>query len=358
MSRALQLARKGLYTSHPNPRVGCVLVKAEKIIGAGWHRARGSAHAEVNALMQATDAALADADCYITLEPCSHTGHTPPCAEALIRARVGRVLVAMIDPSSQVAGRGLAMLKNAGVKVEVGLLAEEAKKLNLGFIKRMTAGIPYIRCKLAMSMDGRTAMESGESQWITGPKARADVQKLRAQSAAIMTGIGTILADDPQLNVRTVPGQDRQPLRVILDRQLRCPVSARVLQAEGQTLIYTNQDEQKKKKKKMLERAGAEVVMLDAEDNNFLSGVMQHLAKSKEVNEVLLEAGAQLAGSMLSQGLVDEIVFYQAPVLLGDKGKGLFHLPALQTLSDQIKLDILDRRLIDKDLRITARVIR
>ena len=353
MARAIQLARKGLYTSHPNPRVGCVLVKAGSIIGEGWHLARGGAHAEVNALKQARAAELVGADCYLTLEPCSHTGYTPPCAEALLRAEVGRVLMAMLDPYPQVAGRGLDSLKNAGVRTEVGLLAEESKKLNPGFIKRMTEGMPYVRCKLAMSMDGRTAAANGESQWITTPEARADVQKLRAQSSALMTGIGTVLMDDPQLNVRVMAGCDTQPLRVILDRQLRCPASARILRSPGQVLIYTNSE---KPEKEALAATGAEVVILDAEEDAFLPAVMRHLAKEKEVNEVLVESGAQLAGSMLDQGLIDEMVLYQAPVLLGDKGKGLFHLPVLQGMSDKIQLHILDRRMIGKDLRITARI--
>ncbi len=354
MSRALQLARKGLYSTHPNPRVGCVLVKAGGIVGEGWHVARGGAHAEVHALAQASTQDAIGADCYVSLEPCSHSGHTPPCAEALIRAQVDRVIAAMPDPNPQVAGRGLAMLREAGVTVEVGLLEAEAKKINLGFIKRMLEGMPYVRCKLAMSMDGKTALDSGASQWITGAAARADVQRLRAQSAAVMSGIGTVLADDPQLNVRAVEGHDKQPLRVIIDRQLCCPASARLLQAEGRTLLYADKH---RPERRLLEKAGAEVVVLDADDNAFLSEVMQHLARYEEINEVLLESGSRLAGAMLSRGLIDEIVLYQAPVLLGDKAKGLFHLPAIESLADKISLDIIDRRVIDQDLRITARII-
>ena len=353
MSRALQLARKGFYTTHPNPRVGCVLVKQDQVIGEGWHIAAGGPHAEIHALAQA-DKSAEGADCYITLEPCSHTGRTSPCAEALIEAKVAKAIVAMPDPNPKVAGQGIEMLKKAGIKVDIGLMQEQAEKLNPGFIKRMTEGRPYVRCKLAMSLDGRTAMSGGESKWITGADARADVQKLRAQSAAIMTGIGTILADDPQLNVRSVNELEKQPLRVIVDRDLRCSPAARILQAEGRTLIFSNRN---RREKDTLEKAGAEVVTLDAGDTIFLSELLTYLAEQEEINEVLLESGAQLAGSMLTQGLLDEIVLYQAPVLLGDGAKSLFHLPGLNKMTDKICLDITDRRVIGEDLRITARVI-
>ena len=238
MSRALQLARRGEYTTHPNPRVGCVLVRDDEIIAEGWHQFRGSAHAEVNAL-DAIKGQASDSTCYISLEPCNHQGHTGPCSEALIEARVSKVIAAMLDPNPQVAGRGMQRLEAAGIKTAVGLLEAEAAKLNAGFVMRMKQGRPYIRCKTAISLDGRSAMADGESKWISGPAARSDVQKLRAQSAAIMSGVDTVLQDDPGLNVREHDLDGRDPLRVILDRRLRMPVSAKMLSLAGRTLVFT-----------------------------------------------------------------------------------------------------------------------
>ena len=243
MSRALQLAERGLFTTDPNPRVGCVLVKNSQVVGEGWHQRAGEGHAEVNALKEAGLKAK-DADCYVTLEPCSHFGRTPPCADALINAGVKRVFIAMTDPNPRVAGSGIAILKAAGIVVTVGILAQQAEKLNIGFCKRMRVGRPYVRSKIAMSIDGRTAMASGESKWITGTAARQDVQRLRARSSAMLTGIGTVLSDDPALSVRPEgwypQATIRQPLRVVVDSQLQTPANAKMFEDNAKVLIATS----------------------------------------------------------------------------------------------------------------------
>jgi diaminohydroxyphosphoribosylaminopyrimidine deaminase / 5-amino-6-(5-phosphoribosylamino)uracil reductase len=350
MSRALQLAERGLYSTHPNPRVGCVLVREGKIIGEGWHRAPGEPHAEVNAITHAgTD--VRGATCYVTLEPCSHTGRTPPCTEALIKAGVGRVIAAMEDPFPDVSGRGLKALEQAGIPVASGLLAEQAGRLNRGFCKRWTTGLPFVTCKLAMSMDGRTALADGTSKWITGAPARQDVQRLRAGSSAILTGIGTVLSDDPRLDVRDLDCGGRQPLRVVIDSRLRFPPRARMLRQAGRTLIMTRSRDGGLKS--ALETAGAEVVVIDAVKDEFLRGVLRHLAREEQVNELLVESGATLAGGLLGAGLLDELVIYQAPLLLGDAGKGLFHLPGISSMNERIPLEVRDLRHVGRDLRLT-----
>ncbi|TAJ92700.1 MAG: bifunctional diaminohydroxyphosphoribosylaminopyrimidine deaminase/5-amino-6-(5-phosphoribosylamino)uracil reductase RibD [Gammaproteobacteria bacterium] len=350
MGRALQLAERGRYTTHPNPRVGCVLVREGKIIGEGWHRAPGEPHAEVNAISNAgTD--VRGADCYVTLEPCNHTGRTPPCTDALIKAGIGRVIAAMEDPFPEVSGRGLKTLEKAGIPVDSGLLAEQAGRLNRGFCKRWTVGLPFVTCKLAMSMDGRTALADGTSKWITGAPARQDVQCLRAGSSAILTGIGTVLADDPRLNVRDLDCGRRQPLRVVIDSRLRFPPRARMLRQAGRTLIMTRSHDGGLKA--ALEAAGAEVVVIDAVKDEFLHGVLKHLASEKEVNELLVESGATLTGGLLAAGFLDELVIYQAPLLLGDAGKGLFHLPGIGSMNERIPLEIRDLRHVGRDLRLT-----
>ena len=351
MRRAVRLAQKGLYGTHPNPRVGCVLVKNGRIIAEGWHQFAGGPHAEINALQAAGEDAN-DADCYVTLEPCSHTGRTPPCAEALIRAKIKRVVAAMEDPNPAVAGRGLERLSREGVVVETGLLESLAMDLNPGFIKRMHQHLPYVRCKLAMSLDGRTAMADGESKWISGVPARWDAQRLRAQSSAIMTGIGTVLADDPRLTVRDVDTGGRQPLRIVIDPELKFPVSARMLKEEGRTLVFSRLDNPSVKSK--LTRAGAEIVVLS--DEGFLKSVLRYLADTEAVNEVLLESGSRLAGSMLTWGLVDELIIYQAPLLMGDTASGLFHLPDVRTMQDAVKLELIETRYVGKDLRLKWKV--
>lgn len=352
MARALQIAELGLYTSIPNPRVGCVIARDEKIIGEGWHARAGGPHAEVLALREAGEQARG-ATAYVSLEPCSHHGRTPPCADALLAAGIGRVVAAMTDPNPEVAGRGLQRLREAGVEVSSGLMENSAEALNPGFIQRMRSGRPYVRCKMAMSLDGRTAMASGESKWITGPAAREDVQRLRARSCAIITGVGTVLADDPNLTVR-LPGLDesRQPLRVVLDPRLSMPVEARLLQQPGDVLIVTASNDQAVRES--LERDNTAIVHLpDGLDRIDLPGLL-HLLGENEINEVLLETGATLAGAMLQAGLVDELIVYMAPVLMGDAARGLFHLPEIEHMAQRRPLKISDVRAVGEDWRITA----
>lgn len=352
MSRALQLARKGLYTTDPNPRVGCVIVKGGEVIGEGWHERAGEPHAEVHALRAAGNRA-SGATVYVTLEPCCHHGKTPPCSEALIKAQVTRVVVAMQDPHWRVAGQGLQQLRDADIEVETGVLETQAKVLNPGFIKRMQTGRPYVRNKLAMSLDGRTAMASGESKWITSEAARRDVQRLRARSSAIVTGVGTVLADDPSMTVR-LDDIEHQPLRVVVDTHLSMPATARMLQQPGRTLVMTCSEDEAAKE--ALEQAGAEVVRLPFCNNTVDMRAVLDTLGEMEVNEVLVEAGATLSGAMLQAGLIDELVIYVAPILMGDDARGLFRLPGLETMQQKIGLDITDMRAVGKDWRITARV--
>ena len=352
MSRALQLAGRGLYTTHPNPRVGCILVRDDRIIAEGWHEYTGGPHAEVAALNNA-NAEAAGSTCYVTLEPCCHSGRTPPCTDALIQAGIKKTIAAMLDPNPAVAGQGREQLERAGIMVAVGLLAAEAEQLNRGYVLRRTLQRPFVRCKLAMSLDGRTALAGGASKWITGEAARKDVQRLRAESSAIMTGIGTVLADDPSLNVRDIV-MDRIPLRVIIDPQLRCPPAAKMLQLPGRTLIFTGNHDPDKLE--LLRQAGAEVVMLDQQASGFLRQALAVLAVKEEINEVLLEAGATLAGSMLDAGLIDEMIIYQAPVLLGDAGRGLFKLPLIASMADRRELELIETRRVGQDVRLTMKV--
>ena len=350
MARALLLAERGVFTTAPNPRVGCVIVKNEVIIAEGWHHRAGEAHAEVNALVQLNQSEANGADCYITLEPCSHEGRTPPCCDAIIKAGIKRVIIAMKDPNPMVAGRGIEKLKQVGIVVVLGVLEEQAEKLNQGFCQRMRMGRPYIRSKLAMSVDGKTAMASGESQWITSQDARQDVQKLRAQSSVILTGIGTVLTDDPSLSVR--PGDwypqgelVRQPLRVVIDSNLRIPLNAKILNSEAETLVVSIKPSDKK---------GVNVMVIQADRGHVdLKKLMNRLAE-REINDVMVEAGSKLNGALVQAGLVDELVIYMAPKLLGDSAQGLFHLPALQKMSQNIALNITDIRAVGSDWRITA----
>ncbi len=353
MTQAIRLAGLGLYTTNPNPCVGCVLVRDGAVVGEGYHRRAGEPHAERNALAQAGDQARG-ATAYVTLEPCCHHGKTPPCSDGLIEAGVGRVVVAMQDPNPLVAGKGMQQLRAAGIEVESGLLESQAAALNPGFIKRQHTGLPYVRCKLAMSLDGRTAMASGESKWITGPAARMDVQRLRARSSAIVTGIETVLADDPSMNVRLDAGIEvRQPLRVVLDSTLRMPADAKMLGLDGEVLIIccagADVDRQA-----ALEQAGAEVVRQDGCDRVDLESALRLLAE-REVNEIILETGAVLAGSYMAAGLIDELVVYIAPHLMGAGARGLLEIPGLERMQDRVDLEILDLRQVGQDLRITAR---
>ena len=365
MAQALRLAERGLYTTSPNPRVGCVLVRDGKVVGEGWHERAGESHAEAVALRLAGEAARG-ATAYVTLEPCSHQGRTPPCADALIAAGVTRVVAAVQDPSPQVAGQGLAKLRAAGIEVECGVMEAAARELNVGFFARMTRGTPWLRSKIAMSLDGRTALANGVSQWITGEPARLDVQHWRARSCAILTGIGSVLADDPQLNVRDI-NTTRQPLRVVLDSNLRIPLSARILnnsmlpsaaargiEGEGKLLIYTAVSDAEKIE--ALEKAGASVCVLpDGNEKVNLAGMLADLAQ-RGCNEVLLEAGSVLNGAMLRAGLVDELVLYLAPQLLGDAARGMAQLGELTALDQRINLKWQDMRQIGDDLRLMVKV--
>jgi len=356
MARALHLAARGLYTTDPNPRVGCVLVKDGRVLGEGWHERAGEAHAEIHALAQAGTAA-AGATAYVTLEPCCHHGRTPPCTEALIRAGVGRVVFALQDPNPRVAGAGAGLLQAAGIEVESGVLAAAATRLNPGFDRRMRSGRPWVRCKLAMSLDGRTAMASGESRWITGAAARRDVHRQRARSSAILTGIGTVLADDPALTVRLAEVEApevRQPLRIILDTRLRLPATARLLGLPGETLVLTGVDP--KDAAGRFGNAAVTVTSLPVTGGRLdLTAVLRYLG-TREINEVHVEAGATLSGALLQAGLVDELVVYMAPHLMGDAARGLCALPGLERMEDRVSLEIADIRAVGQDWRITARV--
>lgn len=360
MARAIRLAEQGRCTTDPNPRVGCVLVRDGRVVGEGWHRRAGEPHAERNALRQASDAARG-ATAYVTLEPCCHHGRTPPCTEALIAAGVTRVVCAMVDPNPLVAGQGLALLRAAGIDAASGLLEAESRALNPGFVKRMEQGLPYVRCKLAASLDGRTAMPDGESKWISSAEARRDVQHLRAASSAILTGVDTVLADDPSLNVRLTaaelqalePGSRvRQPLRVVVDGRWRMPTKARMLGLFGATLVAGVAVAPERES--ALVAAGAQVWRApDRAGRVDLRALMAELA-ARGCNEVLLESGPRLAGAMLAEGLVDELVIYLAPHLMGDAARGLFHLPAVTAMADRIALDLLEVRRIGPDIRIRA----
>ncbi|WP_415883259.1 bifunctional diaminohydroxyphosphoribosylaminopyrimidine deaminase/5-amino-6-(5-phosphoribosylamino)uracil reductase RibD [Neptuniibacter sp. QD34_54] len=357
MARAIQLAKEGLYTTQPNPRVGCVLVKQGNIVGEGFHYRAGEGHAEVNALRAAGEEAKG-ATAYVTLEPCSHYGRTPPCSEALINAGVTRVVAAMVDPNPQVAGRGMTMLREAGIEATSGLLEESARALNPGFIKRMETGLPFVRVKSAISLDGRTAMASGESKWITGPAARGDVQKLRAQSSVILTGIGSILQDDSALTVReaqlNLPNVadvvQKQPLRVVLDSRLQMPLTASILKQPGRTLIVTCSDDTIAQNK--LKDAGAEVRVMPAENGRVaLLPLLRWLASEEQCNDLLVETGSVLAGAFVEQKLADELHVYMAMKLLGSQAKPLFELP-LTKMSEQVELQMLDSRMLGDDLKL------
>jgi diaminohydroxyphosphoribosylaminopyrimidine deaminase/5-amino-6-(5-phosphoribosylamino)uracil reductase len=364
MATALQLAARGRYSTRPNPRVGCVICRDAKVIAQGWHQHAGDGHAEVNALAQLSDTRASTV--YVTLEPCSHQGRTPPCADTLINAGVSRVVIASEDPNPLVAGRGIARLQQAGIQVDVGLMAVQAEGLNVGFMRRMRGGLPWLRLKSASSIDGRTAMASGESQWITGPEARADVQKLRAQSCAILSGVETILHDDAALTVRpqsfsvddpavlTLTEPWRQPLRVIVDSALRTPPTATLFAAGGELVIATRVTNIKRHT--ALVAAGATIVILDDDGRGKVSlpAVMKYLA-DRSCNEVLLEAGAVLAGAALRAGLVDEWFLYMAPCLMGSSGRPLIDWP-MTTMSEQQAIDIMDIRAVGKDWRIQCRV--
>jgi diaminohydroxyphosphoribosylaminopyrimidine deaminase/5-amino-6-(5-phosphoribosylamino)uracil reductase len=353
MARALALAAQGLATAHPNPRVGCVLVRDGAVLAEGWHEHAGGPHAEAAALANLR-APAAGATAYVTLEPCNHHGRTPPCSEALIKAGVVRVVYAVGDPNPLVNGAGARRLREAGVQVQSGLLEAEAVELNAGFIKRMRLGLPLVRLKLAMSLDGRTALSDGRSKWITGESARQDVQLWRARSSAILTGIGTVLADDPLLSVRPAGAGVRQPLRIILDSQLRTPPGARVFAdtAQGGVWIFTASAD--RQRIAALEARGARLERMPEALPLDPAQVLRILGKSG-INELLVEAGATLAGSLVQQQCVDELLLYVAPVVLGERARGLLRLPEPPSLEQARRFEVFETLTLGQDQRIRLR---
>lgn len=351
MSHALRLAEQGLYTTTPNPRVGCIIVRDEQIVGGGWHQKAGQPHAEINALAEA-GATARGAAAYVTLEPCSHHGRTPPCADALIAAGIARVVMAMEDPNPLVSGRGRAMLQQAGINVQTGLLQAEARALNAGFFSRMTRNKPWVRLKIAASLDGKIALKNGASQWITAEAARQDGHRWRARSCAIMTGIGTLESDNPQLNVRHII-TDRQPKKIVVDSRLAIPLDARVLQDGEETFIFTAQTGNPEKKAALSQMNARVFVLPNADEKVDLRRMMAALAESG-INEVLVEAGNGLNGALVEAGLVDELVIYLAPHLIGDDARGMIASNELTDLEHKKPLKVQDVRMIGQDIRVIA----
>jgi diaminohydroxyphosphoribosylaminopyrimidine deaminase/5-amino-6-(5-phosphoribosylamino)uracil reductase len=355
MQRALELAGRGLYTTTPNPRVGALIVRDGKIIGEGWHERAGEPHAEVNAVRDAREKHGADAvkgaTVYVTLEPCSHHGRTPPCADLLVREGAGQVIAAMEDPNPEVAGHGFARLRDAGIDVRCGLMENDARELNIGFVSRMTRGLPWVRLKVAASLDGKTALTNGQSQWITSPEARADGHAWRARACALLTGIGTVLEDDPQLNVREVASK-RQPLRIIIDSRLQTPLEARILEGGNVLIACAVEDNEARVR---LEAKGAEIVVLPNPNGKVeLMDLLRELGRRK-LNEIHVEAGFKLNGSMLREGCIDELLLYLAPSIIGDAAQGMFNLPALANLEGRTQLKLHKVSQVGPDLRILAR---
>ena len=350
MAEALRLAWRGQYSAHPNPRVGCVIAHGEEVVGAGWHARTGAAHAEVVALANAGHAAQG-ATAYVTLEPCCHHGRTPPCTDALIAAGIARVVVGASDPFPAVNGGGLEQLRAAGIDVLTGVLEDDCNALNAGYNRRVTTGLPRVISKLAASLDGRTALANGVSQWITGPAAREDVQRLRARSGAILTGIGTVLADDPSLTVRSenLP-HDPQPLRVVVDSGLRLPAAARLLALSGDTLVAAATPDTDRET--ALRAAGASLEYLPAADGRVdLEALLRRLGEM-QINDLLVEAGPVLNGALMAAGLLDELIVYQAAHVLGTDARGMFAMEALTAMDDRPELTLLDLRRVGNDLRL------
>ncbi len=354
MARALELAEQGANTTQPNPRVGCVIAKDGEIVAEGWHERAGGPHAEVMALRSLTSGVglqvAHGSTVYVTLEPCSHHGRTPPCADALVSARVQRVVIAIPDPNPKVAGRGVVMLTQAGIRVDMGLMEAEAEELNVGFLKRMRKGVPFVRVKVGMSLDGRTALANGKSKWITGDAARDDVQYWRARSSAVLTGIGTVLADDPKLNVR-MPGVERQPMVVVLDTNARMKPSANVFAGGGQVVVFTKSEAAPGVA--ALRMRGARLETLTPLD---LPAILAKLGEL-DVNELLVEAGPTLTGAFVREGLVDELLLYVAPKLLGPQSRPLFDLPLLDDLQQAKSFSIIESKQIGPDLRLRLRPV-
>lgn len=366
MQQAIALAYKGFYSTKPNPAVGCVLVKDGKVIGQGWHHKAGQPHAEKEALADALNNAqdVAGSTAYVTLEPCSHHGRTPPCSDALIDAGVSRVVVAMQDPNPLVGGNGIKRLQNAGIDVQVGLLEEEAYELNHGFLHRMRTGLPYVRLKMASSLDGRTAMANGESQWITGADSRVEVHKLRAQAGAVIIGIGTVLADDPSMTVRlddavladmNLNAEEANPIRVVLDPNLSLPMEAKMLALPGRTIVMTSKEtvENSSERVEEFHRHGVELVAVAAQDDRLdIESVLHYLADEEQVNDVMVETGAIVAGAFVESGFVNEIHAFVAPVLMGDQARPMFVLPSVTTMNDKLQFSITDISTFGDDVRM------
>jgi diaminohydroxyphosphoribosylaminopyrimidine deaminase/5-amino-6-(5-phosphoribosylamino)uracil reductase len=351
MAQALRLAAHGLYTTTPNPRVGCVVVRDGAVVGSGWHERAGAPHAEIHALQEAGDRAQG-ATLYVTLEPCHHHGRTPPCDDAVVSAGIKRVVVAIQDPDLRTAGQGSARLRTAGINVEIGLLEAEAYELNIGFISRLTRGRPWVRMKVAASLDGKTALNTGNSRWITGQAARRDGHQWRARACALLTGIGTVRADDPWLNVREVP-TSRQPLRIVVDSKLAIPLAARILEGGGTLIVSAVADAAKIAR---LREFGAEVMVLPGTSGAVdLPALIFELAK-RGINELHVEAGSRLSGALLAADCVDELLMYFAPALLGDHARGMFDVPELTDLANRRQLKISDTRMVGGDLRLLARL--
>jgi diaminohydroxyphosphoribosylaminopyrimidine deaminase/5-amino-6-(5-phosphoribosylamino)uracil reductase len=355
MARALRLAARAMNDATPNPRVGCVIVRDARVIGEGWTQAPGSNHAEIEALLDARRNGhdVRGATVYVSLEPCSHFGRTPPCATALIEAHVGRVLAAVEDPNPLVAGGGLEMLRSAGIDVRCGLLEQEAAELNAGFFSRMQRGRPWVRMKIAASLDGRTALQNGASKWITSDDARRDGHGWRARACAVLTGIGTVLADNPQLDVRLVE-TTRQPLRVLVDSRLEVNPAARIFEADGPVLVAAAVSDSGRIE--ALRAVGAEVVVLPDEHGKVdLAALMKELAR-RSINEVHVEAGFRLNGSLVKAGVVDELLVYLAPLLMGE-APGMLHLPALADLAHAQRLEFVEVAMVGSDVRLRARMV-
>ena len=353
MARAIALTERGRDTATPNPSVGCVIAKGGKVIAEGWHEKAGGPHAEVRALKDMSESAEG-ATVYVSLEPCAHHGRTPPCVDALIAAKVGRVVAALQDPNPQVNGAGAAKLRDAGIQVDFGLMQDEAEEAHIGFLTRMRTGRPWMRIKMAQSLDGRIALANGESRWITGEPARRDVHALRARSCAILTGIGTVLRDNPDLTVRYVDCK-RQPRRVLIDSRLEVPLDSKILKGEPPIIFKVTGDA---KRRKALKDIGVEV--LQAPEDRFKGGKSDLAAIARELgtrgfNEVMVETGGKLSGSLLAAGVIDELVLYYAPKILGDKAQGMFDLPEMTRLEQALVPRITDVRMVGEDVRVVAR---
>ncbi|CAN8141930.1 fused diaminohydroxyphosphoribosylaminopyrimidine deaminase/5-amino-6-(5-phosphoribosylamino)uracil reductase [uncultured Thiomicrorhabdus sp.] len=366
MQRAIDLAAKGKYSTKPNPAVGCVLVRDKQIIAEGWHQKAGQPHAERVALANAKEKGVevAGATAYVTLEPCSHHGKTPPCSDGLIEAKVARVVVAMQDPNPLVAGNGIKKIQAAGITVDVGVLETQARALNTGFLQRMQNGLPYVRVKMAASLDGRTAMADGSSQWITGAAAREEVHKMRAQCGAVIMGIGTVLADDPSMTVRLddatlaemgLTAEDANPIRVVLDPHLSMPLSAKMLDLPGRTILMTSKHsvEAESPMVEQLLAQNAEIVAVaSVEDKLDIESVLHYLADEEQVNDVMVETGAVAAGAFIESGYVNEVHAFIAPVLMGDKARPMFELPSIVNMSDKLQFSITDIDKFGDDVRL------